>query len=189
MFSYSHFRRTHTSGVFTHLTWAHCSRGIRHARRGLFAALLTRLVWARGSHGIRHAWRGLFAALLTRLAWARCSRGIPHARRGLFAALLTRLVWAGGSRGIRHAQRGLFAALLTCLAWARCSSWEWWSQRRSRGCRGRSVGRDNMQLRSIVFSTTGFIRSTSPYHPHGVPIFPKPPEITTQNKKQNKIAT
>jgi len=95
MFSYSHFRRTHTSGVLTHLAWARCSRGIRHARRGLFAALLTRL------------------------AWAHCSRSI------------------------RHAQRGLFAALLTRLAWARCSSWEWWSQRRSRGCRGRSVGRDN----------------------------------------------
>ena len=95
MFSYSHFRRTHTSGVLTHLAWARCSRGIRHARRGLFAALLTRL------------------------AWARCSRSIRHTRRGLFAAVLTR------------------------LACGRCSSWEWWSQCRSRGCRGRFVGRDN----------------------------------------------
>jgi len=167
MFSYSHFRRTHTSGVLTHLAWARCSRGIRHARRGLFAAILTRLAWARGSRGIRHARRGLFTALLTCLAWACGSRGIHHARRGLFAALLTCLAWACGSRGIRYARRGLFAALLTCLAWARCSrsirhtrrglfaavltrlawahcsSWEWWSQRRSRGCRGRFVGRDN----------------------------------------------
>jgi len=71
--SYSHFRRTHTSGVFTPLTWAHCSRGIRHAWCALFTALLTDLAWARCFRGIRHARRGLFAAFLTRLAWARCS--------------------------------------------------------------------------------------------------------------------
>jgi len=46
-----------------------------------------------------------------------------------------------------------------------------------------------MQLRSIAFSTTGYVRSTSPYHPHGVPIFPLPPKITRQNKQQIKIAT
>jgi len=119
--SYSHFRRTHTSGVFTRLAWARCSRGIRHVRRGLFSALLICLAWARCSCGIHHAWRGLFAALLTCLAWACCSRGIRHARRDLLAALLTRLAWACCSRGIRHARRGLFAALLTYLAWARCS--------------------------------------------------------------------
>ena len=130
--SYSHFRRTHTSGVFTRLAWAHCSRGIRHARCGLFAALLTCLVWARCSRGIRHAWRSLFAALLTRLAWARCSHGIRHAPRGLFAALLTCLAWACCSRGIRHVRRGLFAAFITCLAWTRCSG-EGWSQGRSQG--------------------------------------------------------
>jgi len=106
--SYSHFRRTHTSGVFTRLAWAHCSRSIRHARRGLLTALLTRLAWARCSRGIRHAPRGRFAALLTCHTWARCSRGIRHARRGLFVAFLTR------------------------LAWARCSG-EGWSQRQPRG--------------------------------------------------------
>jgi hypothetical protein len=41
------------------------------------------------------------------------------------------------------------------------------------GCvKGRSVERDNMQLRSIALSTTGYLRSSSPYHPHGAPIFP-----------------
>ena len=123
---------THTSGVFTRLAWARCSRGIRHARRGLFAVLLTRLAWAHCSHGIRHAHRGLFAAFLTHLAWACCSRGIHHTRHGLFVALLTRLAWARCSCGICHAQRGLFAAFLTCLAWARCSR-KGWSQCRSRG--------------------------------------------------------
>ena len=154
--SYSHFRRTHTSGVFTYLVWARCSHGICHSWCGLFAALLTHLAWARCSRSIHHAWRGLLAALLTRLAWAQCSCGIHHARCGLFAALLKRLAWAHFSRSIRHAQRGLFAALLTYLAWARCSrsihhawrglfaaflthlawarcSGEVWSQRRSQG--------------------------------------------------------
>jgi len=63
-----------SSRLFSHaLGWACCSRGIRHAWRGLFAALLTRLAWAHCSRGIRHTQRGLFAAFLTRLAWARCS--------------------------------------------------------------------------------------------------------------------
>ena len=119
--SYSHFRRTHTSGVFIRLAWARCSRSIHHAQRGLFATILPRLAWARYSRGIRYVWCGLFAALLTRLAWARCSRGIHHTRHGLFAALLTRLTWARCSRGIRHTRCGLFAALLIRLAWARCS--------------------------------------------------------------------
>jgi len=154
--SYSHFRPTQTSGAFTRLAWARCSRGtrhvqhglfaallkslawarcscgIRHARCGLFAALLTPLAWACSSRGIRHVQRGLFAAVVTRLAWGRCSHGIRHARHGHFAALLTRVAWARCSRGIRHTRRGLFAAFLTRLAWARCSG-EGWSQRRSRG--------------------------------------------------------
>jgi hypothetical protein len=45
---------------------------------------------------------------------------------------------------------------------------------------------DDMQLCSIAFSTTGYVRSTSPYHPHGVPISPKPPEIAKQKVKQNE---
>jgi len=43
-----------------------------------------------------------------------------------------------------------------------------------------------MQLQSIAFSTTGYVRSTSSYHPQGVPIFPKPPEITEQTKSKTK---
>jgi len=50
------------------------SRLFSHALRGF--VVLTRLAWARCSRGIRHARRGLFAALLTGLAWARCSRGV-----------------------------------------------------------------------------------------------------------------
>jgi len=106
--SYSHFQRTHTSGVFTCQAWARCSRGIRHARCGLFAAIHTRLTWARCSRGIRHARRGLFAGVLTRLTWAHCSRGIRHARRGFFMALLTRLAWARFSCSICHIRRDLF---------------------------------------------------------------------------------
>ena len=33
--------------------------------------------------------------------------------------------------------------------------------------------KDNMQLQSIVLSTTGYLCSSA--HPHGAPIFPKPP--------------
>jgi len=73
---YSHFQRTHTSGVLARLVWARCSHGVRHARRGLFAALLTHLAWARCSPSIHHARRGLFTALLTHLAWACCPRGV-----------------------------------------------------------------------------------------------------------------
>jgi len=40
---------------------------------------------------------------------------------------------------------------------------------------GKCLQRDNMQLQSITLSTTGYLRSSSPYHPHGAPIFPKPP--------------
>jgi len=43
--AYSHFWRTYTlfvDSLFSRLAWVHCSRGIRHARRGLFTALLTR---------------------------------------------------------------------------------------------------------------------------------------------------
>jgi len=50
------------------------SRLFSHALRGF--VVLTHLVWACCSRGIRHAQRGLFAALLTRLAWARCSQGV-----------------------------------------------------------------------------------------------------------------
>ena len=53
------------------------------------------------------------------------------------------------------------------------------------GKAGRGSG-ENMQLQSIAFSTTGYVRSTSPYRPHGVIIFPKPPKITKQNKT-NKL--
>ena len=83
----------------------------------------------------------------------------------------------------------LFSRYPSHLAWSRCSYQGGGHSAGSWVERGRSVERDNMQLRSIAFSATGYIRSTSPYRPHGVPIFPKPPEITTQNKKQNKIAT
>jgi len=133
--AYSHFGRPHTplcglvvlavsvtpsvvsSRLFSHaFAWARCSRGIRHARRGLFAALLTRLcVGSLFSRYLsRPAWslrgsshtplRGLVVLAVSvtpgvvssrlfshAFAWARCSRGIRHARRGLFAALLTRL--------------------------------------------------------------------------------------------------
>ena len=40
---------------------------------------------------------------------------------------------------------------------------------------GAALERDNMQLQSIALSTTGYLRSSTPYYPHGAPIFPKPP--------------
>jgi len=106
-----------SSRLFSHaFAWARCSRGIRHARRGLFAALLTRLcvgslfsrypsrpAWSlRGSSHTPLGGLVVLAVSVTpgvvssrlfsdTFAWARCSRGIRHARRGLFTALLTRL--------------------------------------------------------------------------------------------------
>jgi len=73
----------------------------------------------------------------------------------------------------------LFSRYPSRLAWPCCSY-------RGGGCSagsqvesGRSVERDNMQLRSIVCSTTGYLHSSSSYHPHGVPIFPNRQQVTT----------
>jgi type II secretory pathway component PulC len=41
---------------------------------------------------------------------------------------------------------------------------------------------DDVQLQSIVFSATGYVHSSTPYHPRGVPIFPNRPETNKQNK-------
>jgi len=38
---------------------------------------------------------------------------------------------------------------------------------------------NKLQLQSITLSTTGYLRSSSPYHPRGAPIFPKPPTKKT----------
>ena len=135
LLAYSHFGRPHTplrglvvlavsvtSGLvssrhFSHVfEWDRCSRGIRHAWRGLFAALLTRLyvgslfsrypsrpAWSlRGSSHMPLCGLVVLAVSVTpglvssrlfshAFAWACCSRGIRHAWRGLFVALLTRL--------------------------------------------------------------------------------------------------
>ena len=106
-----------SSRLYSHtFAWARCSRGIRHARRGLFATLLTRLcvgslfsrypsrpAWSlrRSSHMPFHGLVVIAVSVTpgvvsSRLfshafAWPHCSRGIRHAWRGLFAALLTRL--------------------------------------------------------------------------------------------------
>jgi len=84
--------------------------------------------------------------LLTRLASAHCFRGIHH-------------TWCGLVAVFSHALHG-FVVLIGgggCIAGSRVE-------------RGRSVERDNMQLSSIMLSTTGYLRSSSPYHPHGAPI-------------------
>jgi hypothetical protein len=47
----------------------------------------------------------------------------------------------------------------------------WWEEDFRGGKWGGGFG-DDMQLRSIALNTTGYLRSSSPYHPHGVPIFP-----------------
>ena len=95
-----------SSGVLTRFAlFSRYSLRPAWSRRGL----LTRLAWARCSRGIRHAWRGLITVLSHTFAWAHCSHGIRHARRGLVAVFSHAFVWARCSRGIRHAQRGLVA--------------------------------------------------------------------------------
>jgi len=95
-------------GLLTPLTWARCSRGIRHIWHGLVAVLshvlrgldvpavsiTPGMVSSRSSHmpcvgsffsryWSRLAW--FRRSLLKCLAWARCSRGIRHAWCGLVA--------------------------------------------------------------------------------------------------------
>ena len=126
--AYSHFGRPHTpscglvvlavsvmpgvvsSRLFSHaFAWAHCSRGIRHTRRGLFTALLTCLCVG-----------SLFSQYPSRLAWSL--RGSSHTPlRGLVVLAVSVTPGVVSSRLFSHA-----------FACARCSR-EWWSQRRSRG--------------------------------------------------------
>jgi len=115
--AYSHFGRPHTplrglvvlavsvtpgvvsSRLFSHaFTWARCSRGIRHARRGLFAALLTRLCVG-----------SLFSRYPSRPAWSlRGSSHMPF--RGLVVLAVSVTPGVVSSRLFSHA-----------FAWARCS--------------------------------------------------------------------
>jgi hypothetical protein len=63
------------------------------------------------------------------------------------------------------------------------------------GCvKGRSVERDNIQCISSALRTTAYLRSTTPYHPHGVPIFPYRQkqkiavlQIITQNTSEQPV--
>jgi len=69
--AYSHFRRTYmlfVDSLFSRLAWARCSRGIRHARRGLFAALLTCLALVHCSH--TPCVDSLFSRYPSRPAWS-----------------------------------------------------------------------------------------------------------------------
>ena len=86
--------------------------------------------------------------LLTHLAWARCSRSIHHVCHGLVAVF-------------SHALHGF----IVLIGGGGRSTGSWVE-------RGRSVERDNIRLRSIALYTTGNMRFSSPYHPHGASIFP-----------------
>ena len=115
--AYSHFGRPHTplcglvvlavsvtpgvvsSRLFSHaFAWARCSRGIRHAWRGLFAALLTRLCVG-----------SLFSRYPSRPAWSL--RGSSHTPlRGL-------VVLGSGGRSAGHGDRevGLWREIIDCV--------------------------------------------------------------------------
>jgi len=175
---------SHTPGVVSLLSWS--SSCPAWSRRGL-----TRRAWARCCCGIRHALRGLIAVShavrgivvvvvsvtpcvvlsrshtlcvglllsrypshpawsrhgLTRRAWARCCRSIRHALRGLIA--------------VSHAVRGIVVGY--GVFWSQCQFM----------CREVGVWREIIfDFDLLCFNTTGFVRSSSPYHPRGVPIFP-----------------
>ena len=55
-------------------------------------------------------------------------------------------------------------------------------------CENVGGSEDNMQLQSIVFSTTGYVRSSSPYQPHVVPISLTLPKVTKDKAKQSITA-
>jgi hypothetical protein len=50
-----------------------------------------------------------------------------------------------------------------------------WGQKQLLMSRPAMANDNKLQLQSITLSTTGYLRSSSPYHPHGAPIFPKLP--------------
>jgi hypothetical protein len=147
--AYSHFRRTHAPLVVSRYPSrpaCSSSRPYSHALRDL-VGLLTRLAWARCSRGIRHARRGLVAVFshalrgLVVLA-VSVTPGVVSSRSShtpcvgsLFSRYPSRPA-CSSSRPYSHALRDL-VGLLTRLAWARCSRWGWWSQRRFTG---REVG-------------------------------------------------
>ena len=85
--------------LFSHaFAWARCSRGIRHARRGLFAALLTRLCVG-----------SLFSRYPSHPAWSL--RGSSHMPlRGL-------VVLGSGGRSAGHGDRevGLSREIIDCV--------------------------------------------------------------------------
>ena len=93
--------------VLTRLAWAHCSRGIRHARRGLFAALLTRLAWVRCSH--TPCVGSLFSRYPSCPAWSL--RGSSH------MPCVGSLFSGSGGRSAGHGDRevGLWREIIDCV--------------------------------------------------------------------------
>jgi len=115
------------------------------------------VVLSRSSH--TRCMGSLFSRYPSRLAWYR------H-------GLLTHLVWARCSCSIRHARHGLVAVFSHTLCGFVVLIGGGGRSAGSQVERGRSVERDNIRLRSIVLNTTGSMRSSLPYHPHGASIFP-----------------
>jgi len=93
--------------VLTRLAWVRCSRGIRHARRGLFAALLTRLAWVRCSH--TPCVGSLFSRYPSRPA--RSLRGSSH------MPCVGSLFAGSGGRSVGHGDRevGLWREIIDCV--------------------------------------------------------------------------
>jgi len=75
---------------------------------------------------------------------------------------------------------GLLFKIVLTLFWRRSMVAE-----RSSFAKSWGGGRENMQLRSIALSTTGYLRSSSPYHPRGAPIFPI---CRTENTTRTEVA-
>jgi len=212
--SIRHAQRGLFAALFTYLGWARCSRGMCHTQRGLFTALLTRLTWARCFRGIRHARCGLFAALFTRLAWAHLFSQYAScpawSLRGCFhipwvGSLLSRYVShpAWSLRGSSHTPYvgSLFSWYPSRPAWSlRGSSHMPYVGSLFSGSGGRSASHGDREVglcREIIFyfdqmcfTTTGFMHSSSPYHPCGASIFPCYHRKSKQTKgnKPRKIA-
>ena len=88
-----------SSWLFSHaFAWARCSRGIRHARRGLFAALLTRLCVG-----------SLFSRYPPRPAWSL--------RRSSHTPLRGLVVLGSGGCSAGHGDRevGLWREIIDCV--------------------------------------------------------------------------
>jgi len=136
------------------------SRLFSHALRGLVVLAVSVTPGVVSSRLFSHTLCGLVVLVVSVTPGVVSSRLFSHALRGLVVLAVSVTPSMVSSRLFSHALRGLVVL----------------------GRDGRSAGHGDREVgrwREIIFdfdlsrfNTTGFVRSSSPYHPRGVSIFP-----------------